>query len=354
VTIAQLLAHTAGLTSESPGQWWERSPGNDWAALDASMTGDELKHRPGARFHYSNVGYGVLGELVARLRGTTWLAAVNDEILAPLGMSRTTPMPTAPHAQGYAVHPFADILLPEPAPDAKAMAPAGQLWSTLTDLARWVAFIGGDTGEVLHPDTLAEMREPAHVEDGDYWTSGYGLGLQTLRDSGRRIAGHSGSMPGFLATAFIDPVSTTGALALTNTTAGVAMGALTGDLIRLVEEYEPDLPAPWRPMAEYDPELLALTGLWHWGPSPYVLRLKPGGWLDLAPMADRGRASRFRPNGDGTFTGLDGYYAGEKLRIGRDAQGAVTHLDLATFIFTRTPYDPDAPVPGGVDPEGWR
>ncbi|TDQ04513.1 serine hydrolase domain-containing protein [Labedaea rhizosphaerae] len=354
VTIAQLLAHTAGLTSESPGQWWERSPGNDWAALDASMTGDELKHRPGARFHYSNVGYGVLGELVARLRGTTWLAAVNSEILAPLAMSRTTPMPTAPHAQGYAVHPFADILLPEPAPDAKAMAPAGQLWSTLTDLARWVAFIGGDTGEVLHPDTLAEMREPAHVEDGDYWTSGYGLGLQTLRDSGRRIAGHSGSMPGFLATAFIDPVSTTGALALTNTTAGVAMGALTGDLIRLVEEYEPDLPAPWRPMAEYDPEMLALTGLWHWGPSPYVLRLKPGGWLDLAPMADRGRASRFRPNGDGTFTGLDGYYAGEKLRIGRDAQGVVTHLDLATFIFTRTPYDPAAPVPGGVDPEGWR
>jgi CubicO group peptidase (beta-lactamase class C family) len=354
VTIAQLLAHTAGLTSESPGQWWERAPGNDWAALDASMTGAELKHRPGARFHYSNVGYGVLGELVARLRGTTWLDAVNGEILAPLGMSRTSPQPVEPHAQGYAVHPFADILLPEPAPDAVAMAPAGQLWSTLTDLARWVAFIGGDTGEVLHPDTLAEMREPAHLEDGDYWTSGYGLGLQALRDAGRRLSGHSGSMPGFLATAFIDPVSTTGVLTMTNTTAGVGLGALTGDLIRLVEEYEPELPTPWRPMTEYDPDLLALTGLWHWGPSPYVLRLLPGGGLNLAPMADRGRASRFRPNGDGTFTGLDGYYAGEKLSIGRDAEGTATHLDLATFIFTRTPYDPAAPVPGGVDPDGWR
>jgi hypothetical protein len=46
--------------------------------------------------------------------------------------------------------------------------------------------------------------------------------------------------------------------------------------------------------------------------------------------------------------GLDGYYAGETLRIADD------HLDLATFTFTRQPYDPAAPVPGGVDPAGWR
>ena len=44
---------------------------------------------------------------------------------------------------------------------------------------------------------------------------------------------------------------------------------------------------------------------------------------------------------------------GERLRIVRDVQGAVSHLEMATFVFTRTPYDPDAPVPGGVDPTGW-
>lgn len=34
--------------------------------------------------------------------------------------------------------------------------------------------------------------------------------------------------------------------------------------------------------------------------------------------------------------------------------GSVSHLDLASFIFTRAPYEPGAAVPGGVDKEGWR
>ena len=353
VTIAQLLSHTSGVTSESPGQWWERSPGSDWAALDASLSPENLLHRPGARFHYSNTGYGVLGELVARLRGRSWLDALESEILAPLEMRRTSPHPRAPHALGWAVHPYADVLLPEPTPDAGAMAPAGQLWSTVLDLARWLRFIGGDTGEVLHPDTVAEMREPVHVDDGDAWTSGYGLGLQTLRDSGRRLAGHGGSMPGFLATVFVDPRTRTGALAFTNTTAGVGISAMTLELIRLVEDFEPALPATWQP-AEIDPGVLALTGLWHWGPSPYLLKALPAGWVELTPVSGRGRASRFRPTGADSYVGLDGYYAGEPLTVHRDGEGAATHLDLSTFLFSRTPYDPKTPIPGGVDETGWR
>ena len=49
-----------------------------------------------------------------------------------------------------------------------------------------------------------------------------------------------------------------------------------------------------------------------------------------------------------TWRGRDGYFAGETLRIATD------HLNLDTFVFTRTPYDPQAPVPGGVDERGWR
>jgi hypothetical protein len=40
--------------------------------------------------------------------------------------------------------------------------------------------------------------------------------------------------------------------------------------------------------------------------------------------------------------------------VKRDAAGAVSHLDLATYILTRKPYDPTTPIPGGVDPAGWR
>ncbi|AIJ26324.1 serine hydrolase domain-containing protein [Amycolatopsis methanolica] len=352
-TVGQLLSHTGGLTSESPGSWWERSEGGDWATLEASLAQDALKNRPGSRFHYSNVGYGVLGELVARHRGTDWLTALNREVLEPLGMSRTTPHPTGKHAHGWAVHPFADLLLPEPSPDAGAMAPAGQLWSTVRDLARWTAFVGGDSADVLSPDTVAEMRAVATVDDADAWTSGYGLGLQVLRHQGRRLAGHTGSMPGFLACTLVDEVTGTGALTFANTTSGPAILGLVVDLISIADEQEPNLPEEWRP-SEVDRSLLTLTGLWHWGPTPYHLRLIPGGMLSLAPVNGMGRASRFRPVAQDKWLGLDGYYAGETLRVGRDTDGTPRHLDLATFVFTRTPYDPAAPVPGGVDPEGWR
>jgi CubicO group peptidase (beta-lactamase class C family) len=354
LTIAQLLSHTGGLTSESPGSWWERSPGRDWSALLDHLDEDVVKHRAGERFHYSNVGYGVLGQLVAELRGMSWLDALATEVLAPLEMDRTTPMPAAPHALGWAVHPYADVLLPEPTPDAGAMAPAGQLWSTAHDLSRWLRFIAGDAGTVLHPDTIEEMRTPATVEDGPAWNSGYGLGLQTWRDNGRSLAGHGGSMPGFLASVVVDPATTTGALTLTNATAGVGISALTTDLLKLVDDYEPALPAEWRPLRDVSQELLALTGPWYWGPVPFVLRLMADGWLDLRPATGGGRGSRFRPKGDHAWVGLDGYYAGETLRLHHDADGATSHLDLATFIFTRTPYDPNAPVPGGVDARGWR
>jgi len=353
VTVAQLLSHSGGLTSESPGSWWERTPGGTWDELNESLRPDEVKHRPGRRFHYSNVGYGVLGELVARLRGGSWLDAVRSEILQPLGMSHTTDRPRGRHAKGYAVHPFADVLLPEPEHDAGAMAPAGQLWSCVDDLARWTAFVGGDTGEVLHPDTVAEMREAAVIDDSGPWNSGYGLGLQLVQVNGKRLAGHTGSMPGFLACTMIDPATGTGAVAFANTTSGIGILSLTADLISMADDYEPTLPAEWRPSA-IDPALLELTGLWHWGPSPYHLRVLPNGWLDLSPASGTGRASRFRPLGDDRWLGLDGYYSGETLTVARDSDGRPHHLDLATFIFTRTPYDASAPIPGGVDERGWQ
>jgi CubicO group peptidase (beta-lactamase class C family) len=354
-TIGQLLAQASGITAEPPGVWWERSPGRDWADVAAATGPETVKLRAGRRFHYSNLGFGALGEVVARLRGTDWWTAARTEVLAPLGMDRTTPLPEAPHASGWAVHPWADVLLPEPAHDAKGMAPAGQLWSTVTDLGRWVAFLCGDTGGVLAPASLAEMHEPATVDDGPTWTSGYGLAMQLLRDRGRRLTGHTGSMPGFVAAVWAHPEERTGAVVLTNTTSGVAIGALAADLVEIIAQHEPRLPAEWAPLTDVDPDLLALTGPWYWGPAGFALRLGAGNWLELGALTQPGGARfRFQPRNDGTWIGLDGYYAGETLRVVRREDGAVSHLDLNTFVLTRTPYDPAAPIPGGVDAEGWR
>ncbi|MCU1606598.1 MAG: Penicillin-binding protein beta-lactamase class [Modestobacter sp.] len=341
-TLGQLLSHLAGATAESPGDWWERVPGGSLA--DLQLAGPDVVLGAARRFHYSNLGFGLLGELVAVHRGRLWEDVVRDEVLSPLGMTRTTPRPTGAAAQGSAVHPWADVVLPEPEHHAGVMAAAGQLWATLADLGRLAAFLIGDTGDVLSPATLEEMTVPAGVDSAAPGWSAYGLGLQVLRADGQTLIGHGGSMPGFLAGVFVDRVERAGAVMLANTTSG--LDQLVPGLLADLRTAEPRVVDAWVPAPP--PVPLEFLGVWFWGPAPYVLRAQAGGLLHLGPMPGRaGRASRFAPRADGTWVGLDGYYAGETLRIAPD------HLDLATFVFTRTPYDPDAPVPGGVDERSW-
>jgi hypothetical protein len=165
-----------------------------------------------------------------------------------------------------------------------------------------------------------------------------------LRVDGRTLSDHGGSMPGFLAGVFVDRDEQTGAVSLANTTAG--LDPLVFGLLADLRTHEPRVVEAWAPSPS--PVPLDCLGPWFWGPSPYVLRAAGGGMLHLGPLPGRiGRASRFASR-DGAWVGLDGYFAGETLRIADD------HLDLGTFVFTRTPYDPDAPVPGGVDEGGWR
>jgi CubicO group peptidase (beta-lactamase class C family) len=342
-TVGQLLSHLAGATSESPGGWWERVPGGSLEEL--RLTGEDVVLGAARRFHYSNLGFGLLGELVARHRGRPWADVVRAEVLGPLGMTRTSPRPTGAAAQGAAVHPWADVVLPEPEHDAGVMAAAGQLWATLADLGRFAAFLLGDTADVLSPATLEEMTVPAGVDPSVPGWSAYGLGVQVLRVDGAVLVGHGGSMPGFLAGVFVDRAEQTGAVSLANTTSG--LDPLVPGLLAELRTAEPRVVEAWTPSPP--PVSLDLLGTWFWGPVPHLLRAQAGGLLHLGPLPGRsGRASRFAARADGTFVGLDGYYAGETLRIAPD------HLELATFVFTRTPYDPDAPVPGGVDEAGWR
>ncbi|WP_395577393.1 serine hydrolase domain-containing protein [Streptomyces sp. BK79] len=355
-TIAELLAHSGGLAAESPAPWWERTPGSLRPEL-ADVLGDKpLLHPAGRRHHYSNPGYTLLGALVEEVRGAAWEDVLRREVLEPLGLDRTTGRPRAPHAGGWAVHPWADVMLAEPAEDLGRMAPAGQLWSTTGDLARFAVFLTRGDDRVLKAETVREMRAPAapveaaDVADG----AAYGLGLQIQHRDGRLLVGHSGSLPGFLANLTIAVDDDVAAVVLTNCTSGPQPAGIGADLVRIVAEAEPRIPEPWRPLPQADASVLELAGQWYWGTHAFALRLTSGGGVALEPLSGSGRRSGFRANGDGTWTGLEGYYAGETLRAVRRPDGTVSHLDLGSFVFTRQPYDEAAPVPGGVDPEGWR
>jgi CubicO group peptidase (beta-lactamase class C family) len=356
MTLGQLLSHCSGLRAETAGPWWERTPGTSLADLAAGSLGEHAaRFRPGQRHHYSNIGYALLGAVIEAHAGRPWHEVITDEIVAPLRMSRTTTRPVRPHATGYAVHPHADVLLPEPEHDAGAMAPAGQFWTTVGDLAALAAFLAGRRPGVLGPETLAQMREPTVINDqpGQAWTAAHGLGLQLWNAGGVRYYGHTGTMPGFTAVLRItDAPGSDSVIVACNSTAGFGR-ELGPDLLAILASAEPYLHSEWTPTQQVSPGLLAMLGTWYWGPAPFTLRLADD-QLHLRREGGDGPSFRFRPSADGTWTGVDGYMAGEQLMPVTGPNGSVIALDVGSFSYTRKPYDPDALVPGGVDPAGWR
>ncbi|MEP6816663.1 MAG: serine hydrolase domain-containing protein, partial [Marmoricola sp.] len=148
-TLRSLLSHSSGVPGEPAGPWWERGEGGDFAALAAATASATAPRANGQEFGYSNLAFGLLGEVISRVRGAEWWSLVQARILQPLGMERTTYRAAAPHAQGWSVSHLFNTLTAEPLSDTGAMAPAGQLWSTLEDLTRYAGFILAG-----HPDVL--------------------------------------------------------------------------------------------------------------------------------------------------------------------------------------------------------
>ncbi|MDF1602539.1 serine hydrolase domain-containing protein [Nocardioides sp. YIM 152315] len=342
-SIRTLLAHSSGMQSEPAGSWWERSAGLPWDELVAANDGSGAVFPAHQEFHYSNLGYALLGELVARLLGGTWWEAVRQRILAPLGMARTSYLPDGAAAPGWSVHPYESTLVAEPATDTGAMAPAGQVWATITDLARYTTFLLDGHPDVLSADALARAFAPQSGNPKDGLRSGHGLGFQLLPGGSGTLAGHTGSMPGFLATTLVDRGRRVGGVVLTNGTVGYSPATIVIELLDELERCEPTIAPAWTPSPALPLELAGVPGVWHWGNTPIVFAME-----GTALVARRSGVELYRfAVVDGRVVGLSGYHAGEELRVVRRADGSVGHLDIATFIYTREPYDPEAPIPGG-------
>jgi CubicO group peptidase (beta-lactamase class C family) len=330
LTVRHLLAHSGGMNAEPEGPWWERNPGVSFDELAAAMSDAQAVGPADRRHHYSNLGYGLLGEIVSRLRGAPWFELARDRILRPLEMRRTSYFPQGPAAEGFSVHPFSGQLEPEPAYDSRAMAPAGQLWSTIEDLARYANFWIDPVHEVLSRESVEEMATPVASDPREGLNASYGLGLRLIADDPHLLIGHTGSMPGFLAGMFVDRVRRAGAVTLGNATYG-RVATLAPDLIRILLRHEPPLTQEWVP----EPPLAQgtdLLGHWYWGNTPLTVSVA-GGILQLTG----GLTTRLTPLAPDLYQGRDGYLAGEKLHVFRNGD-TITHLTVATFTLTRTPY----------------
>ena len=337
VTLRQLLAHLSGLQREPVGDVWWTLDLPDRDALLAGLDHAESVSPPHLRWHYSNLAYAVLGEVVARLDGRPWEEALRVRLLEPLGMARTSLEPTPPRAQGYLTDPYADRLLREPDAPTRALAPAAQLWSTTGDVARWAAFIADPPAEVLAADTLEEMCQPQVMYDVDHWTQAWGVGLMLARRGDRVLVGHEGAMPGFLAGVWVARADSVGAVALANATSGAQPGTLAADLVHALLDREPSPAEPWLPGPPVDPAAEPVLGRWWSEGNEFVFSWRAG-HLDARMVGAPGRPPAvFAPDGADSWRTVSGREAGERLVLVRDPAGTVVRMHWATYAFTRDP-----------------
>jgi hypothetical protein len=159
------------------------------------------------------------------------------------------------------------------------------------------------------------------------------------------LAGHTGSMPGFQAGLFVDRPRRTGAAVLANATTGLHTDGLPRALLEELEQWEPEVAESWSPVEEVPSEVAELLGVWHWGNTARLFTWD-GEQLHAVHALTGEREESFRLGPEG-FVGTGGYHHGEPLEVVRRPDGGISHLVCSTFVFTRTPYDPDAPIPGG-------
>jgi CubicO group peptidase (beta-lactamase class C family) len=264
VTLSHLLSHTAGIvtgvdaTPEAAFQVWALRDLPTYSA-------------PGERFHYSNVGYKVLGLVLEAVEGRTYPEIIRARILEPLEMQATAPAVTneirTRMAVGYQYlndnrmrHAGAELA---PAPWFETRSADGCVASTASDMCVFARLIlrsgGGPSGRLLSADSFAAMTS-AHARDdaGD----DYGFGLSIRDFEGHRLIGHGGSTVGYLAGLETDFAAGLGVIVLQN-----GLGAkplrLARAVLRIVRDREDRLPtAAIRSNGATNEEYRAVAGLY--------------------------------------------------------------------------------------------
>jgi CubicO group peptidase (beta-lactamase class C family) len=337
-TIRRLLAHTSGLQREPVGEVWETMESPTVEELLARLHEAEQVLEPGRFWHYSNLAFALLGVVVARRAGRPYRDAVQERILDPLGLARTTWEPAAPRARGYLVDSYSDGVRPElDDADLRGDDAAGQLWSTPRDLCRWAAFLCDPDPAVLARETVDEMHSVQVMVDAG-WTSAWGLGVELVRVGERILAGHGGGMPGHV-TGFAYARQEGLAAAVLSNAEAPSDEEAQRLVVAALEAFPPE-PGPWRPDAEPVPERVAgVLGRW-WSEGQETIFSWRHGRLEARQAAERPgeEPSVFAEEAPDRFRVASGSERGEVLRVVRDEAGTVVKLYWATYPFRREPF----------------
>ncbi len=199
-----MLAHRSGLMSDAPHDYWETNEFPSMEQILAELHWVEVVIEPDQASKYPNLAFSLMGEVVARHERRDFFEYVRRTILEPVGMTSSVIELdgdlTSRLATGYDAKPFSDDVRIALRRGLGGLAAAGQLYSSVRDLARWIGFqlqIGpsAQSGEsVLAGSTRDEMHRPQYLA-GD-WSAGHCLGWQAKRSGDEIHIGHGGGAAG--------------------------------------------------------------------------------------------------------------------------------------------------------------
>jgi CubicO group peptidase (beta-lactamase class C family) len=238
VTLRELLAHAGGVVRDGwDGDFWQLFHAFPDETELVRIAADASSVLPrNERFKYSNIGYSLLGMVIAEASGRSYHEYVVDEVVARLGLANTGPEldPARAHeyAGGHASLDYADERLPIEHVDTHAMASATGFYSTASDVVRYAAghFHGDD--RLLSDDSKRQMQKTEWEVEGTGTSYGLGFGISTIGT--RRLLGHGGGYPGHITRTYFDPVDRLAVSVLTNAIDGPAMG-MAGAIVSLID-----------------------------------------------------------------------------------------------------------------------
>jgi CubicO group peptidase (beta-lactamase class C family) len=201
ITLRHLVHHTSGLR-DWPGAlsmagWSYEDVLSFDQILRMAFEQRDLNFAPGEDYAYSNTGYNVLAEVVARVSGSSFRSWMDERLFRPLGMHRTHF-----HDDHREVVPDrADSYRPEPdgrwlrVTNNLTALGSSSLFTTADDLTRWVRYLHDPDPAVGGPGVVERMHERGVLNGGD--TIDYAFGQNWGAYRGLRVATHGGSWAGF-------------------------------------------------------------------------------------------------------------------------------------------------------------
>ena len=200
ITLRQLMSHRAGILREPAyGNYFSDNETSLKKTVE-SVNNSSLIHPPGTITKYSNAGIAVVGYTLEKVFQKPYIEFMQENILTPLGMNDSS----FKFKKSMSLNLAEATMWSYDGRSFKAprfelgMVPAGSLYSSVTDLAKFINMIFSDGSlngkKFVHPNTLTEMFTPQFTTSK---MNGYGIGFRISKHNSYKMISHGGAIYGY-------------------------------------------------------------------------------------------------------------------------------------------------------------